>query len=121
MINDSNQFFSKKNDKLKEWANALPNIDMIDSDNISMNAILVHFDANHIRIVLDNLLMSIATDDVIDIREIISDNNYIKYGIPVEIIIKVNSKLLEIGSSSIYNEIIFHRKPFALSCNLNSN
>lgn len=103
--------------KLIEWINTLPDINTIDDNAIRVNGILVHYDADFVRIVVDDIVLSLDTEDVIDLHDVILDNVEIHYGIPVELIIRVNSKLLEIGSSSIYKDIIFHdKKPFALSC-----
>ena len=118
MNNTPNQsFLSGTSDKIIEWIDTLPDIETIYDNNIHVNGILVHHDAEYVRIVVDNIVLSVAMDDVIDIHEIEFNDMKIKYGIPVELIIKVSSKILEIGSASIYNDIIFHeRKPFALSC-----
>src|SRR5918994_5755962 len=105
--------------KITEWANRLPLIDTFSSNNnINIMGTLVHYDSDHIRIMLDDLVLSIDKDDIVDICEITSpEDDDISCGIPVKLTLRVNSRLKGIIPSSFYKETIFKsEKPFALSC-----
>jgi hypothetical protein len=55
---------------------------------------LVHYDSDHIRIMLDDLVLSIDKDDIVDICEITSpEDDGISCGILVKLTLRVNSRL----------------------------
>jgi hypothetical protein len=79
---------------------------------------LFYYDAHETRIVLGDLVLSIATEDIVDINEIASPEiSDCTYGIPVELKLRVNCRLRGVAPSWIYKETIINgKKPFALSC-----
>jgi hypothetical protein len=48
-----------------QWASALPTIGIQYAESFSIIGVLVHYDSDHIRIVVDDIALSLATEDVI--------------------------------------------------------